>query len=137
MKKTPKENLRKLQQFCFGKDIKVPWNKIFAIGIYSQLRLVVPSHILSANDLYKAIGFHVKSPAYLKRLMAGGYRYGVNYVREGKATKEELRLAKDQYFKFHVNKGLVPQKTPYVSDRKPKLVTKNTLRLKVPSNEKI
>lgn len=94
-------NLKKLQAYCFANGIKVPWDKILAVGIYQDLKLVLPDGLMTNRQLFRAIGHHVNSPSYLKRIQVGKMRYGLKYKPTSRVTLSEAGIARHQFFKLH------------------------------------
>lgn len=131
-KLSPKENLTLLQAYCSTNGIKVPWNKVFASGIYTEFKSVLPEDFLSGRKLYLAIGHHVRSVSYLKRLKVGAQRFGLNYRSAGVVTKAEAKLARECFFTMHAKqKAAKPAKTSATSKvtRQRKQPTSKTLTL--------
>lgn len=134
-----KENLKALQAYCFENKIKVPWDKVLAVGIYQDLKSLLPQGFLTSKQLFNAIGHHVNSPAYLKRLLKGTQRYGIGYKANGQVTAKEANAAKSQFFKLHAKPKQKPQpksaatvttRKPVTTGHTPHPVTANTLTLK-------
>lgn len=129
---TPAEQLKRVQDYCYKHRIRVPWNKVLSVGIYSELKDALPKGFITGKHLYAAIGHHVHSVAYLKRMRPGAQRYGLGYRLDGEVTKAEAQRAKDTFFSLHIKKtgrGKAKAK-PARSNRKPKVIGKNTLTLK-------
>jgi sRNA-binding protein len=96
-----KQNLKKLQEYCFEHKLRVPWNKVLAIGIYQDLKQVLPNDLMTSRELFRALGHHVNSPSYLKRVSVGAQRYGLKYTLASRVTIGEAMIAKAQFFKLH------------------------------------
>lgn len=132
-KEKTQQDLKTLQAFCFENKIKVPWDKVLTIGIYHELKAMLPEGLLTSRQLFRAIGHHVNSPSYLKRLVVGAQRFGLGYQHGALVTVAEAHSAKSQFFKLHSNKN--PRKSPApvkIQTKAPSThkVTANTLTLK-------
>lgn len=132
-KEKTQQDLKNLQAFCFENKIKVPWDKVLTIGIYQDLKAILPEGLLTSRQLFKAIGHHVNSPSYLKRLVVGAQRFGIGYQHGAIVTVAEANSAKAQFFKLHAKKKQRKSPAPVkIQTKAPSThkVTANTLTLK-------
>lgn len=105
--KTSKEALYLLRRLCKEQRIRIYWNRPMAKGMYHQLKARL-GDIMMSGDIYKALGHHVNSHAYLVLMKEGAQRFDINGKVSGVVTAEEAALAHKTRGKKHrklLNRG--------------------------------
>ena len=86
-----------LESRGFKVDVKNPLNK----GVYRDIREALSADEISSNKLHEAIGFHVNSIKYLRKMREGAKRYNIRGEVAGIVSKEEQEYALSQLKKIH------------------------------------
>jgi len=82
-------------------DYKISGFKPMSVKIYRQIRNVISPKKLSSRDLYRGIGFHVNSIAYLKTLKVNKKRWNLFGKPDGVVTQIEANYALQQTALVH------------------------------------
>jgi sRNA-binding protein len=82
-------------------DYKISGYKPMSVKMYNQIRNVISPKKLSSKDLYRGIGFHVNSIAYLKIIKTGQKRWNLFGKPDGKVTQAESDFALQQMALVH------------------------------------
>lgn len=87
--------------YCKKNKYKLRLSKPLSKKIYDQLRGVISPKAVSSRDLYNAVGFHVNSIKYLKRMYPGVERLNLWGKSDGKVTAQEAQYAKQKLAEMH------------------------------------
>jgi sRNA-binding protein len=82
-------------------DYKISGSKPMSLKMYVQIRNVISPKKVSAKDLYRGIGFHVNSIAYLKIIKVNQKRWNLFGKPDGRVTQKEANFALQQMALIH------------------------------------
>lgn len=87
--------------YCKKNKYKLRLNKPLSKKIYDQLRGVISPKAVSSRELYNAVGFHVHSIKYLKRMYPGVERLNLWGKPDGTVTEQEAQHARKKLTELH------------------------------------